>query len=561
MPSKDRYWPVALAVIIIYTAAIVGGVVWFLVTTLPLDNALGISPWSELTCDNLYFAILMAIFVPSFFVWCFHARTRMRLRERALAGDLDAIPASRIVPHPEDAPDVAAGPLILAWRPLTSSAGMVLLFVLILIAMFVLIPLGALGLFLALKYFGVRSMQIALAATLSLMAAGVVGGLLLLYKIARHKRASKLAVRLTASRDGLRWERGAEAREIPWYEACLLEVWLGTGSRGGKRWAAYRLYGRNTWIEWSELPANLIMAEEMGYDELVRRQHLLLDLIATKSRLTPRTFAKRLQAPASPVQTHGALSRALLLGYGFVVVIAAALVGLAAAILILPQTGIPPLNDASAVALCLVAGYLVWLVIQETTEGKREGCSRATFAEGSILASATPHSLPVGFRYTASVGRRIKLGTCGILLAGMGIPAALTLSATTHSSGTDVPIFEMDPRALVADALVVCAFVGVILLAIAVIVRPTTILLDDAGLHAQERRTPQFLSWNDIAVVRVTRDGSQASSFAVESSTTTISFPGSWAKQLPPADGAAFVSPEQLAALIAAKSGCLVTYA
>src|SRR5262245_18392919 len=100
------------------TAAIaVAYVVWCVRTALsiPPDSPLDPGP------AVIVFAILIPLylFLTARYTIRIAQPSRSRARVAGIRGDREALPASRIVPHAERAPDVSAEPLVIAWRQFT----------------------------------------------------------------------------------------------------------------------------------------------------------------------------------------------------------------------------------------------------------------------------------------------------------------------------------------------------------------------------------------------------------------------------------------------------------
>lgn len=292
MPATtERYWPAVLAAILILTAALVGGIVWYLTTMLPLEIAVGHSPWSMLAFSNLCAAISGAFTIAGGVTWCIGAHARTRLRQHAAAGDPEAIPLAHIASHPEDAPDVAAEPLVLAWRALGPRGGFARVFILSYLAFLILGSLGVIGLVVLSLRLGLDAVAIGIGGTVAVVLIFVAVVARVMWRLVPTKRVE----RLVATSDGLLWQRtGARDREIPWYDARLFEIWRPDGSYGHHA-LGYILHGRKETIAWHIPSVREAAPEGMTASELEARQFLLLDVIVAKAHLAPRTFVTSLQ--------------------------------------------------------------------------------------------------------------------------------------------------------------------------------------------------------------------------------------------------------------------------
>lgn len=293
MPATDRYWPAVLAAALILTATLIGGIQWYLTTMLPLEIYAGHSPWSMLAFSNLCAASSAAFSIVTAFVWCTSARARMRLRRRAISGDLEAIPLARITPQRDDVPDLTAGPLVVEWRSLGPSGGFGRVFILSYLALLILVPLVDAGLVALSLRLGLNSVAIGICSTLAMIGMYAT----VLARVMRHRVPTKRVERLVATSDGLLWQRtGARDKEILWYDARLFEVWRPDRSNNLNFPYGYTLCGRESTITWHIPSPRQAAPEGMTADELKTRQSLLLDFIPAKTHLAPRTFVKGLQS-------------------------------------------------------------------------------------------------------------------------------------------------------------------------------------------------------------------------------------------------------------------------
>lgn len=129
MHSLDRRWRVGTLLLVL--AAVVAGAlaVWDVWSTMVIYGVYGpgVIPHLDINpFDAVGFALLLWATVAPLA----GARRRERLRARALAGDLDAMPLSRVVPDQARAPDVGAEPLVIAHvgRGVITSTGDELIF-------------------------------------------------------------------------------------------------------------------------------------------------------------------------------------------------------------------------------------------------------------------------------------------------------------------------------------------------------------------------------------------------------------------------------------------------
>jgi hypothetical protein len=94
---------------------------------------------------------------------------------------------------------------------------------------------------------------------------------------------------LSAGSDGvLYYPRAGKRRLIRWEEMRLLEA-TARGSFPEERWT-YRLYGQSAIAEWSDVRPSNWVSVGLPTWEFLERHQALLDMIAARTGLTPRTF-------------------------------------------------------------------------------------------------------------------------------------------------------------------------------------------------------------------------------------------------------------------------------
>lgn len=289
--TSERYWPAVLAAILILTAALAGGIVWYLTTMLPEEIHVGHSPWSMLAFNNLCAAVSVLFTITSGVTWCIRARSRMQRRQRSVAGDLEAIPLAHIASHPANVPGISAEPLILAWRALGPRGGIARVVILSYLA-FLILGVGAVGGLIALSvHFGLDTIAIGFGGTFAVVFIFVA----MLARVMRRLVPTRRVERLVATSSSLLWQRtGARDREIPWYDARLFEIWRPDGSYG-QHALGYILYGRKETIAWHIPGVREATPEGMTASELEMRQSLLFDDVVARTHLAPRTFVTSLQ--------------------------------------------------------------------------------------------------------------------------------------------------------------------------------------------------------------------------------------------------------------------------
>lgn len=290
MPFFDRYWWLQFGAALLAAITAVVLPVDYLAEQLPIDERIGFSPLPDILLAG-FIALLLLVSAVVVVIRSLRARARMRRRYVAITGDQAAVPYAVDIPYPATPPDVAAEPLSLrwlayaSWRPgrarLELAGGMA---VLIVGAVIVIVPFllsfALAGLvhddlipftLIAFAYFGTAPHMCARAL--------------------RHAYGSP--THMEADTEGIRWHAVLGApRMLRWHDIRLVEV------AGARQNPEYIVYGERGSIRW---PSGYT------YGEQPYRTYAILDLIAAKTGLTPRTFARKLAAP-TPFPDDGSLT-------------------------------------------------------------------------------------------------------------------------------------------------------------------------------------------------------------------------------------------------------------
>ena len=290
MPFFDRFWWLELGAALLAGVAAVDLPVVNLAEQLPIDERIGFSPLPDILLAG-FIALLLLVSAVVVAIRSLRARARMRRRHAAIAGDQAAVPYAFDIPYPDAPPDVATEPLSLrwpayaSWRPgrarLALAGGMA---VLVIGAVIVTVPF--LLSFASASPIHDDLISFTLTAFASLGAISYICA-----RALRHAYGSP--THMEADAEGIRWHAvlGA-ARVLRWHEIHLIEV------AGARQNPEYIVYGERGWIRW---PSGYT------YGEQPHRTYAVLDLIAAKTGLTPRTFARKLAAP-TPFPDDGSLT-------------------------------------------------------------------------------------------------------------------------------------------------------------------------------------------------------------------------------------------------------------
>lgn len=441
-------------------------------------------------------------------------------------------------------------PLLLAWRKMRTPHA-----VLFSLALLVTLPATTLGALSLLLWIGIRNAVLVLGVPTALLLANIV----VYAAFIRRRAPDKRLEWLVATHSGLVWQRTGRADvEIPWYDARLLEIWQERHRRGAEPLQGYTLYGRLTRIEWRNLPAAWIAPEGMTYSELAHRQRQLLDLIAAKTGLMPRTFADDLKMPdpGARASRSGIILAFALLG-AICLLVFAALLGLAVASVMLPITPLAVVNAITATCLAGAAIFLAGLVLAAIVKVRRVRATVTTYPLPTLPDEIAAKTSVAGLGYKSRLWARVENVVCGLLLAWQIVPLCiafvgfLTYPASSPQSRVQV---------LVLTGFLFCIAIGVGLLWSGLRGRSTYVWADGEGLHERDGRRARFLPWEAVQSVQVETIAGKAASFEVRGAARVISWPASDVRIRPPRDrGALALTPDELAALVVARSGRSLT--
>ena len=310
----DRFWWVdrfggGLLAIGCLIGAIQSVILGLELSQLPSDNSAVSQLWHLETQKAFLQAgkFLLFVGIGVFSIWdSFPVHRRVLRRQRALDGEQEAMRRARIQVDRRHAPNLSEGSLELLWRAkVSTSRVMTALFVTI----FVIFAFLA-GVFVYLAYLIITSNpsklslleQGALAAVTVGLAALFLAVVVILARYLPAYRGKPFGI--IAETDGLwYYPRAGKRRFLRWEEIRLLEVILPQRERYRK----YTLYGGKAIAQWWEQPPSSLSLFELGLTkrEFEERHQALLDLIAARTGLLPRTSDKRLFAAAGEIEGAG----------------------------------------------------------------------------------------------------------------------------------------------------------------------------------------------------------------------------------------------------------------
>jgi hypothetical protein len=381
---------------------------------------------------------------------------------------------------------------------------------------------------------------------------------------------------ITATNAGVEYRTELGGRRfLRWEEIRLLEV--GYSSRDSRN---YMLYGTRTSVVWTEnegviawrdfAPAGVTL-KEMTY-----RLQSLLNLIAARTGLRPRTFSKRLQAiPAAGTESSASQPGASRVSgqqvgcAAFLVLFAAAPIALAVAVLRVPFSGIQALNDVMAASLCLTALLIVGVAVWTVATARRTPRAAGKY----VIVSAPPSGTDTTkytLAYAVPAGLRITFVISGVLLCLDTLPfAALAAASLVYQFIESIqPIFGGTPGhvefpsfgMVVGFVMIPFAVGGPVLLWIGLRFATATIFADARGLTTYVLRQQRTLLWDSVEQVTATRKGDRIVGYAAKGGTVEISWPADVRRVRASAHSGDIVpiTPEELVALAAARTGLAV---
>jgi hypothetical protein len=228
------------------------------------------------------------------------AQRRFRRRRRAIEGNQDAMLRARVKVDMHNAHVLSSEPLELLWRATSLNSG--IMTTIFTISLMVLGSFTGLCLYLAYCLatntppIGSTRLEpmapferVGVVAVVVIVAAMLLFLIVFIIRLLPWERGRPYGV--VASSDGLWYcPRGGKKRLLRWEEARLLEV-------GNKSYREYKLYSRNALAQWRELPPSSLVTLGLTKQEFWERHQALLNLIAARTHLLPRTFDKKLAEP------------------------------------------------------------------------------------------------------------------------------------------------------------------------------------------------------------------------------------------------------------------------
>jgi len=435
------------------------------------------------------------------------ARRRHRLRLAALRGERDAVPPSSVAPDPDKAPDLADGPLVLLWRPLRQRERRpqsqldprirraVNIFQVLFFG-------GSLAYILGQSIFDdlQRGEPVDQAILHEAWLFGpLIAGALVLFLLVTLGWRAFVGIRgaqpygVVATAEGIVECTPLGRRRMGrWAEARLLEVFVGR---------RFRLLGTHSFVQWSQAVTAGIgrVPDGITGEEMTERQRALLDLVAARTGLTPRTFERPLQPGGEVAMQRRARGE----GRVTVLVFAAWLVTLAAGVLIAPLGSQPEYNYAVAGLLAMATLLLPYSVEWGTGRAHQVAPSYSLAPALDALSADT-------FLLTLTAPRRLTLlrSAIALLLLGAGVVGYIAFQIETSASSTY--LLEGSVSSVVWSVLLIFGlfFTGfmaglALLLFLFWLCYTTSVRADTAGLRVNTVSGSSTIAWSDIKRVIV----------------------------------------------------------
>ncbi len=431
MRDRDRWWWLILLTGLVFGVA---GVAFFYfgVRSVPTDNPFITSAdYWQLVGGWLFILLLCLGACVLFVAMAIHKRRQHRVRLAAFRGATSLMPVAEIHADPAVAPDMADKPLDLWWR--TSTASRVIYVPLLGLKLAILLISMGLAIFAQLVPIFLPPQRPAYEVYAStppqpmsvielvtrVTVAGVAVAILVVLGIIIARATPSIFGRpfgLYATNAGVeaRTEWGSRIH-MAWDEMRLLEVVKGD-AQAQRRFA---LYAPSKRIDWAEYMVGLgaqYAPAGITTSEMTLRQAALLNLIAARTELTPRTLAPTLENKPTPARTVKRSSNAIAL-----LVFALILGGITAADFFWAATPASWVSWVSAGSLAFLTGWLLVASLRTALERNPLPAHAIPPAVGAPSLDAPGVVYTLNWRTPARM--RLALAVVGVCLAVNLAPA------------------------------------------------------------------------------------------------------------------------------------------
>jgi len=291
---------------------------------------------------------------------------------------------------------------------------------------------------------------------------------------------------------------------------------------------------------------------------IILRQAALLGLIAARTGLAPRTLAKSLKSKPKPARATNRSTNAIVL-----LVVALVVAGAAAADFLLPMTPLTWVNWVSVGSLAFLTLCLIFASLRAALAPRTLPAHASSPSVGAPVPNVPGVSYVLSWR-TAPL-TRLLLFIIGLFLAFNLIPGAwaLFMLFTPFLPGHETQLlsesaFAMLGRYLLAFALAIFGVIGLGLAFVGARAATTSIRADKDGLTTRTGPSEQLMAWSSVQDISWGLGAGGKFAYLVKSDVPTLQI--SWVAGLqpsaiPPSDGAIPIGPDELAALVAARTG------
>jgi hypothetical protein len=507
-----RWWLIAITGLAFCIAGV--AVPYVGVRTFPKDDPYFTSAdyWQELGLFGLIVLICLGGGV-AFLVMAVQARRHHRQRLAALRGEAAAMPLAEMRPDPAQAPDVAAQPLELLWRTGTVAK----VYYIPLLSLYILMALASIGVGLftllapifeapqpsAEELFTHTLPQPMSVTEIILRVAGAcvevaLTALIGVWTVRLIPNVFGRPFGVTATDSGMdaRTELGAHVH-LGWDGMRLLELERGDAS-ATRRFALYAPGQRIAWSEYAVGLGTQYVPAGATASEMTLRQAALLDLIAARTGLVPRTLVKALENKSAPARGAKRASSVVTL-----LVLALILAGSTVADYVFPPTPIPWLNWLSVGSLAFTTLVLIVTSLL------------AALARSHLPAHAGPPSVGApsleapgvvyGLSWRIPLTRRLAFISAGICLAVNLVPGGWLVLRQFGAMLPGVPsqfladgVFATLVHYLLAVIFAMLGLLGLALVYVGVRAATVRIQADNDGLTSANGPHQQLIAWSSV---------------------------------------------------------------
>jgi hypothetical protein len=538
MPQWDRWWPLGLAggVALLAAGATLG--LWYLASLFAVPG-LPLPASHDNSGLVLYICLLGAMWLLS---RSLAARRRVHARRAALAGDVTVMWPSIIQADAAQRPDVSELPITLAWRPRPKRRGwggwllLALIVSTVVIAIPVVLALLAPwpwtiaipsitdlleGLFFIVLFF----------AQWICLVVGAIGAWVAFAKAVSAPLGPVYGVR--ADDDGIRTlHLLGEGPLLHWSDVRLFEV------SGSARRRVFSVYAADAMIWWQSVtvPDLANTAPEMDRRD---RQWRLLALAVARLGQQPVTCTPALIREAPP----GRLARRYRLrAYSISLGLPLVLFVVAAASLVLPLSPLAWLNWYAALSTALMGVAIMW-----ATRMALWVSPRLPYA---LPAAPALPAEPLTFTFSRTTSNRFRDIGIGVLCLLNVIPVAV---ASFNLPASPAQAYRVQ---VVDTALIIVLVIGLIALINGLGSGRTHLKIQRDGLATTHGYKATWLEWGAIVRLQLEMLGGRPLQFiATGRDGETIGWPARDVVWRVAGRGQPPLSPDELAALVAARSG------